>query len=208
MASEDPSNPIGAGAGVNADPLSFMTIPPARNAYMREAASSWKDKVTEAQMLKVLANSYRENPTLMGGILQMDLESRFENIISGWEPESKFWDAVIELVGQEKYETIKEQFVRLKNSNPTEFKKLQNILRKLKMNQTIFMSELRDNFDDFRLEQLLLDLYSTKVRRGKQFGGKTRKVTRRKSGKSGTMKRRKSGKSKKSKKSGKSRKGK
>lgn len=192
MASEDPSNPIGAGAGN--DPASFMTIPPARNAYMREAANSWKDKVTEGQMMKVLANSYRENPTLMGVILQMDLETRFERLISDWEPDSKFWDTVIELVGQEKYETIKEQFVTLKDSNPKEFKKLQTILKKLKMNQMIFMSELRDNFDNYPLERVLLELYDAKKKANKQFGGKKKMKTR-------TRSKRKSGKSRKSKQS-------
>ena len=192
MASEDPSNPIGAGAGN--DPASFTTIPPARNAYMREAASSWKDKVTEGQMMKVLANSYRENPTLMGGILQMDLETRFESLISDWEPDSKFWDTVIELVGQEKYETIKEQFVTLKHSNPKEFKKLQTILKKLKMNQMIFMSELRDNFDDYALERVVLEVYDAKKKANKQFGGKKKMKMR-------TRSKRNSGKSRKSKQS-------
>lgn len=176
-------------------------IPAERKAYMLEAASAMglNRKLSANNLKTILRESYESNPELQGMYLQADFESRAQAFEANWDPDDSFWVKVSNLIGEQKSQIIKNKYDELRDVNPIprDFTELKRILKEIQMNKVLPASDLRDNFDNFALEQLLLELYTAKNLENAQFGGK--KKTQGKKKTRGKRKGRKSGKSRKAK---------
>jgi hypothetical protein len=187
------ATPQGTGAGQGQPaaaaapeaPRNFQ-IPAERLAYMRNTArvTGFTDKITEDELNQILENSYRNDPTLRGMLLQANLDTRARVIIDTKNFDN-FMDQLAGLVGNAMIQRLRDYYSALEIKTDSEgmydFRHLKEILHKLKTNQTIYAAELRDSFMDTGLgglERILLTIYDRKKSSGTVFsGGKRRSST-------------------------------